>query len=192
MSVYRGRNLFKKKLQLPKDEIIKRHKLFPGDLVQVVSGKDAGKQGKVLDIIRDRNLIVVENVNMATKHMKPNPFYPHGGRIQVETPFPYSHVQLVDPTLNQPTKTEFIFTRQSQSELEPKKWYRLSKLSNQLIPIPEKEDPFKQLQEGPLDTKPDVVNETTFYPSLNVCPFPPSFMNEMERMRRKNRESQAL
>jgi large subunit ribosomal protein L24 len=83
----------------PKD-LIKTHKIYKGDLVQVVTGKrDLGKQGKVIDVIKDKNLIVVEGVGMAIKHLKPNPFYPKGGRIQKETPIHYSRVQLVDPTI---------------------------------------------------------------------------------------------
>lgn len=82
---------------LPRD-VIGTQRIFPGDLVQVVSGeKDFGKQGKVIDVIKNRNLIVVEGVGMAIKHLKPNPFYPKGGKISKETPIHYSRVQLVDP-----------------------------------------------------------------------------------------------
>ena len=87
-----------KKLNILKKDLIKTQKIFKGDLVQVVSGqKDFGKQGKVIDVIKEKNLIVVEGVGMATKHLKPNPFYPKGGKISKETPINYSRVQLVDP-----------------------------------------------------------------------------------------------
>lgn len=97
----RGANFLKKKMSNthPKD-VIKTVKIFKGDTVQVVTGKrDLGKQGKVIDVIPLKNLIVVEGVGMAIKHLKPNPFYPKGGRIQKETPIHYSRVQLVDTSV---------------------------------------------------------------------------------------------
>jgi large subunit ribosomal protein L24 len=95
----RGANFMRPKLSNmhPKDRI-KTHAIFPGDLVQVVTGKkDVGKRGKVIDVLKDRNLIVVEGIGMQVKHIKPNPFYPKGGKMQKETPIHYSRVQLVDP-----------------------------------------------------------------------------------------------
>ena len=47
-------------------------RLKKGDRVRVISGKDAGKEGKVLRCIRDRDLLVIEGVNVVTKHVKPS------------------------------------------------------------------------------------------------------------------------
>jgi ribosomal protein L24 len=96
----RGANFLRRKLPNvhPKD-LIKTQRIFTGDQVQVVSGcKDIGKRGKVIEVLKDKNLIVVENVAMQIKHLKPNPFYPKGGRILKETPIHYSRVQLIDPS----------------------------------------------------------------------------------------------
>lgn len=66
---FKGANFMKKKIgnTHPKD-LIKTQRIFPGDLVQVVSGKvDVGKQGKVIDVLKDKNLIVVESIAMVSK-----------------------------------------------------------------------------------------------------------------------------
>jgi large subunit ribosomal protein L24 len=97
----RGANLMFKKITNthPKD-LIKTFKLFVGDTVQVTGGRrDVGKIGTILDIVKKRNLVVVKDVAMQVKHMKPNPFYPKGDKILKETPIHYSNVQLVDPSI---------------------------------------------------------------------------------------------
>ena len=93
-----GANFMRKKQpNLLKKDLIKTQRIFPNDVVQVVSGKEYGKQGKVIDVMPKRNLIVVQGVANQQKHLKPNPFYPKGGKILKETPIHYSRVQLVDP-----------------------------------------------------------------------------------------------
>ena len=97
----RGANMMKKLIgnTHPKD-LIKTHRLYVGDLVQVTSGlRDVGKTGVIMDIVKNRNLVVVKGIAMQVKHMKPNPFYPKGDRILKETPIHYSNVQLVDPSI---------------------------------------------------------------------------------------------
>jgi hypothetical protein len=69
---------------------------------------------------------------------------------------------------------------------------RFSKESQQFIPIPKKEDKFKKQEEGPRDTTAELVQKVTFTPNVLECPFPPSLMNELERMKRKNIESVAI
>jgi ribosomal protein L24 len=96
----RGANFMRSKLSNvhPKNRI-KTQALFPGDLVEVMTGKkDIGKRGKVIDVMKEKNLIVIEGIGMQVKHIKPNPFYPKGGRITKETPIHYARVQLIDPT----------------------------------------------------------------------------------------------
>ena len=77
-----------------------------GDLVQVISGKkeDKKKQGKVLKVLKDKNRVVVEGVNMVTKHLKPNQANPEGGTQVVEGSIDVSNVMLVDPKTKQPTR----------------------------------------------------------------------------------------
>ncbi|KAJ3093067.1 Plastid ribosomal protein L24 [Quaeritorhiza haematococci] len=145
-------NLLKKSLPKvkPKD-LIKEWKIFVGDTVQVVSGrKDVGKQGKVLEVLKNENRLIVEGVMLAKKNMKPNPEAPKGSQFLTEMAISYESVRLVDPVLNQPTLVKLLkmpnpITGRSQTT-------RLSALSGQLIPIPEKKDPFKDKKAGTIPT----------------------------------------
>lgn len=79
------------------------------DLVVVVSGVHAGSQGRVLRILREKNQIVVQGVNLRYKHLKRSQKNPQGGRVQKEAPLQASKVQLVDPKTNKPTRVGFRF-----------------------------------------------------------------------------------
>ena len=70
----------------------------------VLSGKDKGKQGKVLIADPKAAKVVVEGVNVATKHQKPRKQGEEGGIIQVETPIYVSKVQLVCPKCGKGTR----------------------------------------------------------------------------------------
>ena len=75
-----------------------------GDTVIVLSGKDKGKQGKVLIADPKGLKVVVEGVNVATKHQKPRKQGQDGGIIKVETPIYASKVMLVCPKCGKPTR----------------------------------------------------------------------------------------
>ena len=60
------------------------NRLKVGDLVQVISGKDKGKQGKITKIIADEDRVIVEGVNQVTKHQRPTPRNERGGKITKE------------------------------------------------------------------------------------------------------------
>ncbi|MDO4308289.1 MAG: 50S ribosomal protein L24 [Eubacteriales bacterium] len=68
-------------------------KIKKGDTVKVIAGKDKGKEGKVL-AVKD-NTVIVENVNMVTKHSKPSAANQNGGIITKEAPLHISNVMLV-------------------------------------------------------------------------------------------------
>ena len=74
------------------------------DKVVVLSGKDKGKQGKVLIADPKAGKVVVEGVNVATKHQKPQKQGQEGGIIKVETPIYASKVQLVCPKCGKATR----------------------------------------------------------------------------------------
>ena len=74
------------------------------DKVIVLSGKDKGKQGKVLSADPKALKVVVEGVNVATKHQKPQKQGQDGGIIKVETPIYVSKVQLVCPKCGKATR----------------------------------------------------------------------------------------
>lgn len=65
-----------------------------GDTVVVISGKDKGKKGKILAAMPKKNRVIVEGVNMLTKHQKPNQQLQQGGIIHQEGPIHVSNVML--------------------------------------------------------------------------------------------------
>ncbi len=67
-----------------------------GDTVIVIAGKDKGKKGKVLSTNPKTQRVIIENVNMVTKHQKPSVKVQQGGRIHMEAPVHVSNVQLFD------------------------------------------------------------------------------------------------
>lgn len=70
-------------------------KIKKGDIVKVIAGKNKDKEGKVVSVDPKNNKVVVEGVNMVTKHMKPSPANQNGGRIEMEAPIDASNVMLV-------------------------------------------------------------------------------------------------
>ena len=70
-------------------------KIKKGDTVKVIAGKDKDKEGKVLTVDQKNNKVVVEGVNMITKHSKPSAGNPNGGIIQKEAAIDASNVMLV-------------------------------------------------------------------------------------------------
>lgn len=77
------------------------------DLVIVISGIHRGKQGRVLKVDGETNLVVVQGVNLRYKHLRRSQKNPQGGRVQREAPMNASNVQLVDPKGNRPTRVGF-------------------------------------------------------------------------------------
>ncbi len=79
-------------------------RLKSGDLVEVVSGAEKGKRGKVLRVNRPESRITVQGVNMVYKHLRKSQKHPQGGRIQLEAALHISNVLLVDPKSGKPTR----------------------------------------------------------------------------------------
>ena len=75
-----------------------------GDLVQVNTGEDKGKQGKVLAVLPKEERAIVEGINMVSKHTKPNAKNPQGGIIKQEAGIHISNLQVVDPVKGGPTR----------------------------------------------------------------------------------------
>jgi len=70
-------------------------KIKTGDTVKVIAGKDKDKEGKVLSVDRKNGRVIVEGVNMITKHMKPSAANPNGGIVQKEAAIDASNVMYV-------------------------------------------------------------------------------------------------
>lgn len=79
-------------------------RLKKGDLVQVLSGKYKGKQGKVVATHPSENKVTVEGVNIVKKHVKPNQAHPQGGIIEMTKPIWVSKVAIVDTTTKKPSR----------------------------------------------------------------------------------------
>ena len=75
------------------------------DNVVVVAGKDRGKRGRVLQVVPDKNRVVVEGVNFIKKHTRPNPQANiKGGIVEREASLHASNVQIVCPECGTPTR----------------------------------------------------------------------------------------
>lgn len=83
--------------------LIKLH-VKKGDTVVVLSGKDKGKQGKIISSMPRAGKVVVEGVNKVKRHSKPSLKVPQGGIITKEMPLHACKVQLVCPACNKPTR----------------------------------------------------------------------------------------
>jgi large subunit ribosomal protein L24 len=89
-------------------------KIKQGDLVQILSGKDRGKQGRILEARPREGRVLVENLNVVTRHTRPRPMRDSsrmggtqmtpGGRIEKAAPVDVSNVMLVCPVCNTPTR----------------------------------------------------------------------------------------
>ena len=79
-------------------------KVKVGDNVKVLTGKDKGKEGKVLYTLRKKDCVVVEGVNIVKKHMKPSRMNETGGILEVENPIHVSNVKVLTAKENKKTK----------------------------------------------------------------------------------------
>jgi large subunit ribosomal protein L24 len=78
-------------------------KIHTGDTVVVTTGKDRGKTGKVIRVLRDKQLVVVEGINMRTKHIRKTAQQP-GQRLRYEASLHVCKVMVVDPKTKKPTR----------------------------------------------------------------------------------------
>lgn len=99
--------------------------LKKGDKVQVLSGVDKGKQGRVLQALPKKGKVLVEGVNVVKRHTKPRAQGQTGGIIEKEAPVPVSKVAFVDPTTGKTAKlgSKVVDTRR----------VRVSKASNEAV-----------------------------------------------------------
>ena len=77
--------------------------LKTGDKVVVITGKDKGKQGKIIKTLRAENKVIVEGINMIKKHVKPNG-QNAGSIVDMEAPINASNVMILDPKTNKGTR----------------------------------------------------------------------------------------
>ncbi|MDI6785559.1 MAG: 50S ribosomal protein L24 [bacterium] len=100
--------------------------LKKNDLVSVITGKDKGKQGKVLTIQKDKSRLTVERINQKKKHSRPTAKNRQGGIVEFEAPMNISNVMLVCPSCN-------ATTRVAKKFLEDGKKVRICKKCQEII-----------------------------------------------------------
>ena len=91
------------------------------DIVQILTGEDKGKRGKVTRVLRDEGKVVVEGINRVYKHLKPSRRNPQGGRLSMEMPLDASNVAMIDPATGVPTRLGVRYTADGAKELYAKK-----------------------------------------------------------------------
>ncbi|MFD2551797.1 50S ribosomal protein L24 [Bizionia sediminis] len=99
-------------------------KIKSGDTVKVIAGDHKGSEGKVLQVLKDKNKAIVEGVNMVKKHMKPSAQSPQGGIVEKEAAIHISNLSLLT------AKGE---TTRVGYRMEGDKKVRFSKKSNEVI-----------------------------------------------------------
>ena len=93
-----------------------RLKIRRGDTVEILTGKDVGRRGKVLEVIPTEGRLIVEKINIVKRHTKPRPVkgsrgaqMTPGGVLEMEAPMRVDNVALVCPTCNEATRVGYRF-----------------------------------------------------------------------------------
>lgn len=89
-------------------------RLKKNDLVEVTTGKEQGKTGKILKVIRAKNQVLIEKVNMIKRHTRPSPTTGQGGIVEKEAPLYVCKVKLICPKCA--TGTRFRMTRTGEGK----------------------------------------------------------------------------
>jgi large subunit ribosomal protein L24 len=85
-------------------------RLKQNDLVEVITGKEKGKTGKILRVIREKNQVVIEKVNMIKRHTRPSPQTGQGGIVEKEAPVNIAKVKLICPKCASSTRFQMTTT----------------------------------------------------------------------------------
>lgn len=108
----------------------KKTKIKVGDTVQVIAGKDKGKQGEVMQLLVDRQMVVVDGVNQMVKHLRSQRRDEKGQRVEFFGPIHLSNVMVIDPKTKKPTRVGIEVV---EGEDGKKQKIRKSKKSNEVI-----------------------------------------------------------
>ena len=93
-------------------------KIKVGDKVQVITGSNKGKEGKVLKVLKKDNRVVIEGVNIVKKNLKPNAQNETGGILEIEAPIHISNVKVLDKESKKEAKKE---VKESKKETKTSK-----------------------------------------------------------------------
>lgn len=106
-------------------------KLKKGDKVVVIAGKDKGKEGKILVVDKKKNRLVVDGVNMVSKHTKPNPMNQQGGIIKKAGFIHASNVMYLHN--GKPTRIGAKVVKETKDGKEVNVKYRVAKTTGEVI-----------------------------------------------------------
>jgi len=101
-------------------------KILNGDKVKVLTGKDGGKSGKVLKVVKSAGKVSVEGINLKIKHMRPKKEGEKGQRIQFPAPFNLSNIMLICPKCGKATRV-------GSKKLEDKNKVRICRKCKEII-----------------------------------------------------------
>ena len=104
---------------------LKKFRIKRGDRVVVLTGRDRGRQGEVLRVLRKDDRLIVQGVNMVKRHQRPSAGHP-GGIVDKEAAIHISNVAHVDPTSGKPTRV-------GSKKLDDGRKVRFAKRSGEMI-----------------------------------------------------------
>jgi len=111
-------------------------KLHRKDKVIVIAGRDRGKTGEIVAVLPKLNQVVVEGVNVAKKHTKPNAKQPKGGILEVTKPIDAAKVMAVDPSTGRPARIGYKLGKNGSKE----RIFKVSKFQNKKIKPAKKDE----------------------------------------------------
>jgi large subunit ribosomal protein L24 len=100
-------------------------KILTKDLVKIIAGKDKGKTGEVRRVLPEKNKVVVDGLNLVTKHLKKKEGQA-GQKVKVPAPIHISNVQIVCPKTKKPTRVSYIVSKNGKKE-------RVAKVSGEIL-----------------------------------------------------------
>ncbi|XP_023831482.1 large ribosomal subunit protein uL24m-like [Salvelinus sp. IW2-2015] len=132
------------------------------DQVEILSGKDKGKQGKVAQVFRHRNWVILDGLTTHFRYIGKSADYP-GTYIASEAPLLLRDISLVDPTDRKPTEVEWRFTEEGEK-------VRVSLRTGRIVPKPvfQRRDGIVPQQWIETDTSPEDTLEKTYTPPLKT------------------------
>jgi len=102
-----------------------KFKIRRGDTVCVTTGKDKGKSGQVLKVLREDRRVIVQGVNIVKRHTRPS-MANAGGIVEKEASLAISNVAILDPVKNKPTRVGYKFLKDGRK-------VRFAKLSGEVL-----------------------------------------------------------
>lgn len=110
---------------------VRKTSIVKGDRVRVIRGNYRDQEGTVLEVVRDKNRVLVQGVNIRKRHQRPSQANPDGGIVSFEAPIHLSNVMLIDPSTGNPSRIR-------TQRLEDGTRERIAVKSGQVVPRPER------------------------------------------------------